>query len=455
MANIRPRERSAIIQSLRAGVTPRIGLEYIQVGRVNEVKALIEDLDNIEQGGSAFRIIIGDFGAGKSFFLQLIRYIALEKGMVVINADMSPDRRLFASNGQARNLYKELARNLATRAHPEGNAMIPLVEKFITEQRRVADAEGKDVERVIKDKLNSLSELVDGYDFAQVIATYWKAYNEGNEDLKNNVIRYLRGEYTSRADARRDLGVRAIVEDNNVYDHIKLLARFVTQAGYKGLLVNLDEVVNLYKLPSQRARSSNYEQVLRILNDCLQGSAESLGFLLGGTPEFLMDQRKGLYSYEALHSSLAENTFAQIANVVDYHSPILMLQNLSPEEIYVLLCNIRNVFAGGNKDKYILPDEALKAFLEHCSKNIGDAYFRTPRNTIKAFVDLLSIVEQNPDLSWQSLIGNIKIDSETDNSLVTIADDDKLTETVIKKEDDNSSKADDNADDDELTSFTL
>ncbi len=455
MANIRPRERSAIIQSLRAGVTPRIGLEYIQVGRVNEVKALIEDLDNIEQGGSAFRIIIGDFGAGKSFFLQLIRYIALEKGMVVINADMSPDRRLFASNGQARNLYKELARNLATRAHPEGNAMIPLVEKFITEQRRVADAEGKDVERVIKDKLNSLSELVDGYDFAQVIATYWKAYNEGNEDLKNNVIRYLRGEYTSRADARRDLGVRAIVEDNNVYDHIKLLARFVTQAGYKGLLVNLDEVVNLYKLPSQRARSSNYEQVLRILNDCLQGSAESLGFLLGGTPEFLMDQRKGLYSYEALHSRLAENTFAQIANVVDYHSPILMLQNLSPEEIYVLLCNIRNVFAGGNKDKYILPDEALKAFLEHCSKNIGDAYFRTPRNTIKAFVDLLSIVEQNPDLSWQSLIGNIKIDSETDNSLVTIADDDKLTETVIKKEDDNSSKTDDNADDDELTSFTL
>ena len=449
MANIRPRERSAIIQSLRAGVTPRIGLEYIQVGRVNEVKALIEDLDNIEQGGSAFRIIIGDFGAGKSFFLQLIRYIALEKGMVVINADMSPDRRLFASNGQARNLYKELARNLATRAHPEGNAMIPLVEKFITEQRRIADAEGKDVERVIKDKLNSLSELVDGYDFAQVIATYWKAYNEGNEDLKNNVIRYLRGEYTSRADARRDLGVRAIVEDNNVYDHIKLLARFVTQAGYKGLLVNLDEVVNLYKLPSQRARSSNYEQVLRILNDCLQGSAESLGFLLGGTPEFLMDQRKGLYSYEALHSRLAENTFAQIANVVDYHSPILMLQNLSPEEIYVLL------FAGGNKDKYILPDEALKAFLEHCSKNIGDAYFRTPRNTIKAFVDLLSIVEQNPDLSWQSLIGNIKIDSETDNSLVTIADDDKLTETVIKKEDDNSSKADDNADDDELTSFTL
>lgn len=453
MASIRPRERSAIIQSLRAGVTPRTGLEYIQVGRVNEVKALIEDLDNISDGGSAFRIVIGDFGAGKSFFLQLIRYIALEKGMVVINADLSPDRRLFASNGQARNLYKELARNLSTRAHPEGNALISVIEKFLTEQRRSAEEKGLDVDRVIKDKLNSLSELVDGYDFAQVVASYWKAFNEDDEDLKNAVVRYFRGEYTSRADARKDLGVRAIVEDHNVYDHIKLLARFVTQAGYKGLLVNLDEVVNLYKLPSQRARSSNYEQVLRILNDCLQGSAEHLGFILGGTPEFLMDQRKGLYSYEALHSRLAENTFAQIANVVDYHSPILMLQNLSPEEVYVLLCNIRNVFASGNKDKYLLPDEALSAFLEHCSKNIGDAYFRTPRNTIKAFVDLLSVVEQNPEVNWQSLIGNISIASETDSSLVTItdADEDDTEDTVKSSVSENSSSDDD----DDLTSFTL
>lgn len=453
MASIRPRERSAIIQSLRAGVTPRTGLEYIQVGRVNEVKALIEDLDNISDGGSAFRIVIGDFGAGKSFFLQLIRYIALEKGMVVINADLSPDRRLFASNGQARNLYKELARNLSTRAHPEGNAMISVIEKFLTEQRRIAEEKGLDVDRVIKDKLNSLSELVDGYDFAQVVASYWKAFNEDDEDLKNAVVRYFRGEYTSRADARKDLGVRAIVEDHNVYDHIKLLARFVTQAGYKGLLVNLDEVVNLYKLPSQRARSSNYEQVLRILNDCLQGSAEHLGFILGGTPEFLMDQRKGLYSYEALHSRLAENTFAQIANVVDYHSPILMLQNLSPEEVYVLLCNIRNVFASGNKDKYLLPDEALSAFLEHCSKNIGDAYFRTPRNTIKAFVDLLSVVEQNPEVNWQSLIGNISIASETDSSLVTITDaDEDDTEDTVKSSVSEHSSSDD---DDDLTSFTL
>lgn len=443
MAAIRPRERSAIIQSLRAGVTPRIGLEHIQVGRVNEVKALIEDLDRICEGGSAFRLIIGDFGAGKSFFLQLIRYIALEKGMVAVNADLSPDRRLQASNGQARNLYQELTRNIATRAHPEGNAMIPIIEKFITVQRTEAEKQGKDVEVLIKEKLSSLSELVGGYDFAKVIAAYWRGYNEGNEELKAAAVRYLRGEYSTRTEARNDLDVRTIIDDSSVYDHLKLLARFIVQAGYKGLLVNLDEMVNLYKISNQRSRSANYEQILRILNDCLQGSAEYLGFLLGGTPEFLIDPRKGLYSYEALHSRLAENSFAQIANVVDYTSPVLMLENLHPEELYVLLCNIRNVFAGGDKDKYLLPDEALTAFLQHCSNRIGDAYFRTPRNTIKAFTDLLAILAQNPDLKWQTLIEGINVANESDPSLVTVTNDNS------------SDKKDDNNDEDALTAFTL
>ena len=442
MAAIRPRERSAIIQSLRAGVTPRIGLEHIQVGRVNEVKALIEDLDRICEGGSAFRLIIGDFGAGKSFFLQLIRYIALEKGMVAVNADLSPDRRLQASNGQARNLYQELTRNIATRAHPEGNAMIPIIEKFITVQRSEAEKQGKDVEVLIKEKLSSLSELVGGYDFAKVIAAYWRGYNEDNEELKAAAVRYLRGEYSTRTEARNDLDVRTIIDDSSVYDHLKLLARFFVQAGYKGLIVNLDEMVNLYKISNQRSRSANYEQILRILNDCLQGSAEYLGFLLGGTPEFLIDPRKGLYSYEALHSRLAENSFAQIANVVDYTSPVLMLENLHPEELYVLLCNIRNVFAGGDKEKYLLPDEALTAFLQHCSNRIGDAYFRTPRNTIKAFTDLLAILAQNPDLKWQTLIEGINVANESDPSLVTVKND-------------TSSDKDDSNDEDALTAFTL
>ena len=221
-------------------------------------------------------------------------------------------------------------------------------------------------------------------------------------------------------------------------------------------MVNLDELVNLYKLPSPRARSANYEQILRILNDCLQGNTENIGFMLGGTTDFLCDTRKGLYSYEALRSRLAENTFAQIANVVDYHGPVLRLENLSPEELFVLLSNIRNVFANGDESKYLLPDEALTAFLKHCSHNIGEAYFRTPRNTIKAFVDLMSVIEQNPEIKWQSLIENVRVDSETDPSLVTINNsDDEDGDKSLGSYSSFSSNKDQDEDDDELTTFQL
>lgn len=411
-SRLRPRDRDAIIQSLRAGVTPRIGLQHIQVGRVREVEALLKDIECIKDGGASFRLIIGEYGSGKSFFLQLIRAIALEKGLVTLHADLSPDRRLHATGGQARSLYAELMRNLSTRSKPNGNALASIVERFITEVRKQADAGSETVSDIIAERLNHLTELVGGYDFANVISSYWRGHDEDNEQLKSDAIRWLRGEFTTKTDARKALGVRSIVDDASVYDHFKLLSLFVRQAGYDGLLINLDEMVNLYKLSSQKARVSNYEQILRMLNDCLQGSAENIGFMLGGTPDFLLDPRKGLYSYEALQSRLAENTFAHRVGVVDYSSTTLHLANLAPEELLILLRNIRHVFAGGDKDKYLVPDEAMTMFLKHCSKKIGDAYFRTPRNTIKAFVDLLSILEQKPDLIWESLIGELDIQQE-------------------------------------------
>lgn len=425
---LRPRERDAIIQSLRAGVTPRTGLQHIQVGRVREVEALLKDIERISDGGSSIRFVIGEFGSGKSFFLQLIRTIALEKGLVTIHADLSPDRRLHATGGQARNLYAELVRNLSTRTKPEGNALTSVVERFITEARKQADASGKSVTEIIEDRLSNLSELVGGYDFAKVIASYWNGYEHDNEQLKADAVRWLRGEFTTKTDARNLLGVRTIVDDASVYDHFKLLSLFVRQAGYNGLLVNLDEMVNLYKLSSQKARVSNYEQILRILNDCLQGSAEYIGFLLGGTPDFLLDPRKGLYSYEALHSRLVENSFARAAGVIDYSSPTLHLANLAPEELLILLRNLRNVYASDDQSKYLLPDEALIAFLKHCSKRIGDAYFRTPRNTIKAFVDLLAVLEQNTDIHWTQLIEQVNLEEEinTDMPEIEVDGDDEL-----------------------------
>jgi hypothetical protein len=417
---IRAKERDAIIQSLRSGVTPKVGIQHIQVGRVNEIKALVQDMDRIVDGGSTFRLIIGDYGSGKTFFLSVIRSIALEKKMVTLNADLAPDRRIHASGGQARSLYSELMRNIATRNKPDGNALTSIVEKFIAMARKESDERSIAVSTVIHEKLASLNELVGGYDFAKVIEQYWNGYENDNEALKTNAIRWLRAEYNTKTDAKSDLGVRSIISDTSFYDALKLMSLFVRQAGYTGLLVNLDELVNLYKLSSKQARTSNYEQILRILNDCLQGTAEGLGFLLGGTPEFLLDPRKGLYSYDALQSRLAENSFAKKAGLIDYSSPALHLSSLTPEELYVLLKNLRHVFASGDDTQYLVPDDALSSFLEHCSKKIGDAYFRTPRNTIKAFIDLLSVLEQNPNIQWNELIEEISIEQEAPTDMLEV-----------------------------------
>lgn len=419
---LRSKERTSIIQSLKAGVTPRIGIQHIQVGRAQEIKALDQDVETIAHGGSAFRLIIGEYGSGKTFFLGVVRAITLEKRLVSVIADLSPDRRIHASGGQARSLYSELMLSLATRNKPEGKALGNVVERFVNVARQEAEKKNLSVSSVIGDRLSSLSDYVGGYDFARVIEAYWRGHEKGDDELMSNALRWLRAEYSTKTEARSALGVRTIISDTSFYDNLKLMSLFVRQAGYRGLLVFLDEAVNLYKLNSRQARESNYEQILRMLNDCLQGNAGHLGFLIGGTPDFLLDTRKGLYSYEALQSRLAENSFAQKAGVVDYSSPVLRLDNLTPEELYILLRNIRNVFASGDEAKYLVPDEALEAFLQHCDKTIGAAYFKTPRNTVKAFTDMLSVIEQNRDIRWDDLISSIEVPEDKPSDMPGVED---------------------------------
>lgn len=404
MSTIRAKDRDAVIQSLRAGVVPRTGQHLIQVGRVKELEALMKDVERIADSGSGFRVVIGEYGSGKTFFLNLVRAIALEKKLVTMHADLNPDRRLHATGGQARSLYAELTKNLASRTKPEGGALAGIVEKFVAQAKSEAKAGGITTEAAIRQRLDQLTEMVNGYDFAEVIAAYCRGFEEGNEQLKADAIRWLRGEFTTKTDARAALGVRTIIDDASFYDQLKLLARFVRLAGYSGLMVCLDELVNLYKLSNTQARNSNYEQILRILNDSLQGSAEGLGFVLGGTPEFLMDTRRGLYSYAALQSRLADNTFAK-AGMVDYSGPVMRLASLTPEDFFVLLQKLRHVYASGEVAKYLLPEPAIPAFMEHCAKRLGDAYFRTPRTTITAFINLLAVLEQNSGADWKELIG--------------------------------------------------
>jgi len=412
MTTIRPRDRDAVLQSLRAGVVPRIGQHLIQVGRARELQALLQDIERLADGGSAFRIVVGEYGAGKTFFLNLVRAIALEKKLVTVHADLNPDRRLHASGGQARSLYAELVKNMATRTRPEGGALAGVVEKFIGQAKTEAKATGRASDEVIRAQLSQLTEMVNGYDFADVIAAYCRGFEEGNEKLKSDAVRWLRGEFSTRTDARQALGVRTIVDDASMYDQLKLLGRFVRLAGYSGLMVCLDEMVNLYKLSNVQARNANYEQILRILNDSLQGSAEGVGFVLGGTPEFLLDTRRGLYSYAALQSRLAENTFAT-NGLVDYSGPVIRLAALTPEDFYVLLDKLRLVYAFGDASKALVPEDAIPAFMAHCATRLGDAYFRTPRTTITAFVNFLAVLEQNPSADWRELIGSMEIERDT------------------------------------------
>lgn len=424
---IRAKDRDAVIQSLRAGVVPRRGQHLIQVGRAREIEAMVSDIDRVADGGSSFRFVIGEYGAGKTFFLNLVSAIAMERKLVVANADLNPDRRLHASGGQARSMYAELMRNLATRTKPEGGALSGVVEKFIATASADAKQQSVGTEQVIRSRLNQLTELVNGYDFANVIAAYCRGAEECNEQLKTDAVRWLRGEFSTRTDARSALGVRTIVDDASIYDQLKLMARFVRLAGYAGLFVCLDELVNLYKLANAQARSSNYEQILRMLNDSLQGTAVGLGFVLGGTPEFLMDPRRGVYSYSALQSRLAENTFATGA-LTDYTGPVLRLSSLTVEDFYLLLRKIRHVYAGGDPERYLLPDPAVAGFMEHCSNRIGDSFFRTPRTTITSFINLLAILDQNPGTEWKTLIGDLEVKPDDGGKGDLVVDpDDELT----------------------------
>lgn len=417
---LRPRERDALIQSLRAGVTPLLGARHIQVGRDAEISALDQNLDHIADGGSAFRLVIGEYGSGKTFFLNLVRGAAMDRQLVVAHADLNPSRRLHSSSGEARSLYAELMKNLATRTKPEGGALQTVVEKFITTALAEARKAGSKPEDIIHERLGNLSELVMGYDFATVIATYWRAYEKDDDTLKENAIRWLRGEFSAKTDARRALGVREIIGDAALYDQLKLIAKFCRLAGYKGLLICLDELVNLYKLANTQARNANYEQILRILNDLEQGSAEGLGFVLGGTPEFLMDPRRGLFSYPALQSRLADNPFARDA-LVDWSGPVLRLGNLGREQFFALLGKLDTVYKSGKPDATPLPAEAFAAFMHHCEQRIGEATFRTPRSTITAFIGLLAVLEQNPGVEWQKLLKqtNIVLDMPVDDMPVS------------------------------------
>ncbi len=402
-----------LINALKSGVVPRVGLEYITVGRTQEIAAILRDIEMIEEGGASFRFIVGKYGSGKSFLLQTIRNYAVAKGFAVVDADLSPERRFAGTKGQGLATYKELLRNLSTKSKPDGGALPLILERWISGiqagVKAETGAEGAEFDALVEQKIyavaSSLEGMVNGFEFARAVVLYWRAYREDDSALKSNVLRWFRGEYPTRKEAREELGINFIVGDDTWYDFLKLFAAFLVGAGYKGMLVIIDELVNIYKIPNSITRANNYEKILTMYNDALQGKAGHIGFLMGGTPQCIEDRYRGVFSYEALRSRLAEGHFAT-DSLKDLSAPIIRLQMLSQEEMYILVEKLRDIHGQLYRYTPRLGHEDLLYFLTVEYNRVGAETHITPREIIRDFIELSNILYQNPALSVAEVLGS-------------------------------------------------
>lgn len=408
-----PRRIAAVVlNSLKGGVVPRIGLPYITVGREVEIQALLHDLELIADGGASFRFLVGRYGSGKSFLIQTIRTHSMGENFVVADADLSPERRLQGGQGQGLATYRELIRNLSTKTRPEGGALALVLDRWVKNiQRQAAEECGsssgpvysQSFHKALATFLDPLRELVHGYDFSTVLDIYASAFAEENEEVKAYVVKWLRGEYRTKTEARKELGINACIADDSWYDYLKLFAEFLTGAGYKGLVVMIDELVNLYKIPNSVTRQNNYEKILTMYNDTLQGKAHHLGIIMGGTPQSIEDRRRGVYSYEALRSRLTQGRFAG-EGLSDMLAPVIRLNPLTYEELLVLIEKLAGIHAGYFGYEQSLSEDDLVSFLQIEFGRVGSDSHLTPREVIRDFIELLDIVYQNPDVSISTLL---------------------------------------------------
>ncbi|MDD6517772.1 MAG: ATP-binding protein [Prevotella sp.] len=414
MIKIPRRIAQTIINSLKGGVVPRIGLPYIAVGRRREVEALLHDVDIVGNGGASFRFIVGKYGSGKSFLLQTIRNHVMDRNFVVADADLSPERRLQGNQGQGLATYRELLRNLSVKSKPEGGALTLVLDRWISNvQTDTAVATGLTlddnafapaVEQRIMNVIRSMQNLVHGFDFARLLSLYYRAFTEGDDELKGKVLKWFRGEYATKTEARQELGVTVIISDDDWYDYLKLLAYFFRQAGYAGLMVFIDELVNIYKIPNSISRQYNYEKMLTMYNDALQGKAQYIGMVMSGTPQCVEDRHRGIYSYEALRSRLQEGKFAQSQGVQDLMGPVLRLQPLTSEEMLVLTEKLADIHATLYGYERKVNDNDLADFIKIEYGRIGADEHITPREVIRDFIELLDILYQNPTADLRALL---------------------------------------------------
>lgn len=420
---VKPKEATAIINSLLSGVVPRIGVQHITVGRSDEVDAFIKALDDVKNGHSMVKFWIGDFGSGKSFMLHLLNTVALKQKFVVSTADFTPDNRLYSNDGKALVLYTAIMDNIAIQTKPEGGALATLLEKWIEQVVATTAAENnlslvqireEQYLNLVKNKImQSINELTDvgGFDFASVIMKYYEGYINDDELLKRNALRWLKGQYKTKTEARQDLGVREVINDLNFYDMLKNFTALFVSMGYSGFMLNLDEAINLYKISTSTMREKNYEKILTIYNDCFQGKVSNLFINIAGTREFLENERRGLFSYQALKSRLETNKFETL-QIRDFAQPVIRLMPIDHNEIFVLLKKLKEVFEFHYKLEIDISDNEIQNFMEEIYNKPGASEFLTPREVIRDFLNILSILRQNPELDKATLFSDIQIKDE-------------------------------------------
>lgn len=426
--NIKPKEATSIVNSLVSGVVPKIGVQHITVGRTDEIEAFISALNDVKNGHSLAKFWIGDFGSGKSFMLHLLNTVALKQKFVVANADFTPDNRLYSNDGKSVLLYSSIMDNIAIQTKPEGGALQTLLEKWI-EQVITKTAQENEISLVdirneeylgliqnsIMKTINEITE-VGGFDFGSVIVKYYEGYIKGDELLRRNALKWLKGEYKTKTEARQDLGVREIINDQNFYDMLKNFCKLFVSMGYSGFMINLDEAINLYKISTSVMREKNYEKILSIYNDCFQGKVSNLFINFAGTREFLENERRGLFSYQALKSRLQTNKFETL-EMRDFAQPVIKLTPLNHNEIFVLLNKLKLIFDFNYKTDINISDEEISAFMEEIFNKPGASEFLTPREVIRDFLNILNIIRQNPEVDKNQLFGDIEIEDERPNDL--------------------------------------
>ncbi len=403
-----------LINSLKGGVVPRVGLPYVTVGRKDEIDALLRDVEMIEEGGATFRFLMGKYGSGKSFLLQTIRNYVMANNFVVVDADLSPERRLQGTRGQGLATYRELIRNMSTKTKPEGGALSLILDRWISNiQQKTIEETGLSAddpellpaaEKKINEVIFSLNELVHGFDFAKLLSMYYRSYREGDEENKAKVLKWFRGEYGTKTEAKEELGVGIIITDDDWYEYLKIFAFFLRQAGYSGLLILIDELVNIYKISNSITRQYNYEKILTMYNDALQGKASYLGVIMCGTPQSMEDPRRGVYSYEALRSRLAQGHFS--GEHKDLLAPVIRLVPLTNEEMLVLTEKLTDIHSRLYDYEPTITEKDRVDFIRIEFGRIGADTHITPREVTRDFIEVLDIVMQNPEIKVASLLGS-------------------------------------------------